>query len=198
MTTNPDLETRLTDVERRLDELQNAVEAGAAHALVVSDANRPAPEADAPHSSPAVASAARQGSGTDDDPLWVLTGIRERAEGNGAVYYAGAVEVAAGSVQWQIGLPTDALLAADWTSNAASFAALGHPVRLAILQSVLSGATSVAELSAGEGMGTTGQLYHHITQLTAHGWLAAAGRGRYAIPPERVVPLLAMIAATMR
>jgi hypothetical protein len=63
---------------------------------------------------------------------------------------------------------------------------------------VLSGATSVAELSAGEGMGTTGQLYHHLNHLVAQGWLLAGGRGQYSIPPDRVVPLLVMISAARR
>ncbi|WP_201276693.1 helix-turn-helix domain-containing protein [Marisediminicola senii] len=133
-----------------------------------------------------------------DDPLWIVNGIKKRVPSPGAVYFAGAVQVAAGPVEWQVGFPTDRILEDDWTSLAGSIAALGNPVRLSLMHAVLSGATSVAELSAGEGMGTTGQLYHHLGHLVAQGWLLAPGRGHYSIPAERVVPLLVMLSAARR
>ncbi|MFC6356069.1 ArsR/SmtB family transcription factor [Luethyella okanaganae] len=130
--------------------------------------------------------------------MWVLDGIKRRVSAPGAVFYAGVVHTAAGPVEWQIGLPVERLLGEEWSVAASSLASLGNPVRLKLLHAVIEGASSVAELSAGEGMGTTGQLYHHLNQLLAQGWLAAAGRGRYAIPPERVVPLLVILAAARR
>ncbi|GAB2449875.1 hypothetical protein HD599_002128 [Conyzicola lurida] len=133
-----------------------------------------------------------------DDPLWILNGIRQRIGDPGAVVFAGAVRVAAGPVEWQVGFPVDAVLESDWTLLSASIASLGNPVRLALLQAVINGATTVAELSAGEGMGTTGQLYHHLNQLVAQSWLHQAGRGHYSIPPERVVPLLVILSAARR
>ena len=138
--------------------------------------------------------------GTPDhsEIFWVLEGIKQRVPAPGGVFYAGAVDTQAGPVEWQIGYPTERLLGEDWATFATPLAALGHPVRLSILQAVLSGVNSAAQLSAGEGMGTTGQLYHHLHQLTAQGWLTAEGRGRYAVPPERVVPLLAILAAAHR
>jgi hypothetical protein len=133
-----------------------------------------------------------------DDPLWILTGIKQRIGDPGAVVFAGAVRTAAGPVEWQVGFPVDRILEEDWSSVAASIAALGNPVRLALLHAVIGGATTVAELSAGEGMGTTGQLYHHLNQLVAQGWLVATGRGHYSIPAERVVPLLVILSAARR
>ena len=133
-----------------------------------------------------------------DDPLWILSGIKQRVGDPGAVVFAGAVRTAAGPVEWQVGFPVDRILDEDWASVAASIAALGNPVRLALLQAVIGGATTVAELSAGEGMGTTGQLYHHLNQLVAQGWLVATGRGHYSIPAERVVPLLVVVSAARR
>jgi len=133
-----------------------------------------------------------------DDPLWVLNGIKQRVPEPGAVFFAGAVQVAAGPVEWQVGFPVERLLEDDWTTLAASIGSLGNPVRLSLLHAVISGATSVAELSAGEGMGTTGQLYHHLNQLVAQGWLLATGRGHYSIPAERVVPLLVILSAARR
>ena len=133
-----------------------------------------------------------------DDPLWILTGIKQRVPDPGAVVFAGAVRTAAGPVEWQVGFPADRILEDDWSTVAASIGALGNPVRLALLHAVIGGATTVAELSAGEGMGTTGQLYHHLNQLVAQGWLVATGRGHYSIPAERVVPLLVILSAARR
>jgi hypothetical protein len=45
---------------------------------------------------------------------------------------------------------------------------------------------------------TTGQLYHHLRQLVAAGWLRTSLRGRYAVPADRIVPLLALLAAARR
>ena len=133
-----------------------------------------------------------------DDPLWILTGIKQRVPDPGAVVFAGAVRTAAGPVEWQVGFPVDRILEDDWSTVAASIAALGNPVRLALLHAVIGGATTVAELATGEGMGTTGQLYHHLNQLVAQGWLVATGRGHYSIPAERVVPLLVILSAARR
>lgn len=133
-----------------------------------------------------------------DDPLWILAGIKQRVPDPGAVVFAGAVRTAAGPVEWQVGFPVDRILEDDWSTVAGSIAALGNPVRLALLHAVIGGATTVAELSAGEGMGTTGQLYHHLNQLVAQGWLVATGRGHYSIPAERVVPLLVILSAARR
>ena len=129
------------------------------------------------------------------DPFWILDGIKERVDDPGAVFYAGLVRTAAGPVEWQIGCPVDEILASDWGMLAQSLASLGNPVRLRLLQAVIGGATTVGELSAGDGMGTTGQLYHHLNQLVAQGWLEQAGRGQYTLPAQRVVPLLVLLTA---
>ena len=142
--------------------------------------------------SPAVVPAPRS------DTFWALEGLKDRVGPPGAVVYAGAVSVAAGPVEWQITLPTHALLDQDWAPFAHGLAALGNPVRLSLLHAIIAGATTVTELSAGEGMGTTGQLYHHLGQLVSSGWLVAGGRGHYSIPAERVVPLLVILAASRR
>ncbi|GGM55734.1 ArsR/SmtB family transcription factor [Dactylosporangium sucinum] len=130
--------------------------------------------------------------------FWALERLRELAPA-GAILYTGVVPLppaqdAAGErYEWQHGTPTGELLDLDWSELAPALAALAHPVRLRLLREILGGRRSVADL--GEGLGTTGQLYHHLRQLTAAGWLRAAGRGHYAVPPERVVPLLTVLAA---
>ncbi|HEV7948434.1 MAG TPA: winged helix-turn-helix domain-containing protein [Glaciihabitans sp.] len=133
-----------------------------------------------------------------DDVFWALNALKARVPHPGGVVYAGAVATVAGPVEWQIGYTTDQLLESDWTTLAPSISALGHPVRLSLLHAIISGVTTVAELGAGEGMGTTGQLYHHLSQLVAAGWLLAGGRGHYSVPPERVVPLLIILSAARR
>jgi hypothetical protein len=70
------------------------------------------------------------------------------------------------------------------------------PVRLRLLQQVLSGRTSTAELAADESLGTTGQLHHHLRALVAAGWLTSTGRGSWRVPTPRVIPLLVVVVAT--
>ena len=65
------------------------------------------------------------------------------------------------------------------------------------LLAVLRGATGPAELAEEPGIGTSGQIYHHIRTLTAAGWLRASGRGQVQVPAERVVPLLVALATTL-
>jgi hypothetical protein len=137
----------------------------------------------------------RHGPSAPSDPFWILDGIKERVDDPGAVFFAGVVRTAAGPVEWQIGYTVDQILASDWGMLAQSLASLGNPVRLRLLQAVINGATTVGDLSAGEGMGTTGQLYHHLNQLVVQGWLEQAGRGQYKLPAQRVVPLLVLLTA---
>jgi hypothetical protein len=71
-------------------------------------------------------------------------------------------------------------------------------VRLLLVREVLHGATTAAQLAEHPGLGTSGQLYHHLRQLVSAGWLRSSARGRYQVPADRVVPLLAVLAATRR
>ncbi len=93
--------------------------------------------------------------------------------------------------------PAD-ILETDWTSRASTLAALGHPVRLTLLREILNGRTTVSALSEVEGLGTSGQIYHHLRQLTAEGWLHTPSRGAFAVPPTRVVALRAILVALER
>lgn len=97
--------------------------------------------------------------------------------------------------EWQFGALTERLLDEEWAETADSFAALGHPVRLRLLREILGGRRTAAELAELAEIGTTGQIYHHLKQLTGAGWLHTTGRGRYEVPGARVVPLLVMLTA---
>lgn len=133
------------------------------------------------------------------DRLWALDGLKERVEEPGAVLFTGNVSTPnGGHYEWQQAHPTSAILDDDWAQSVGRLTALAHPIRLLLLHEVLHGAHTAGELSAHERLGTTGQLYHHLRQLVAAGWLRAGGQGRYDVPGERVVPLLVILAAVRR
>ena len=182
-----DLEGRVTALERRLA------------ALELPEEGRPAKDRRADR---AAATEPEREPGAGDD-LWALHGLKEQfadlGADNGGVLFTGAVRTPAGlRYEWQYGLATDTVLDIDWEDAADSFAALGRPVRLRLLREVLGGRCTAAELTELDGTGTTGQIYHHLRQLTAAGWLHTAARGRYEIPADRVVPLLVMLTAAGR
>lgn len=159
----------------------------------VAELERRLAELERPHAAPAPAPVAT------GETFWLLEALRERQPAGGAVVVAGTVVLPEGErYEWQETRPAADLVDDDWDAFAGSFAALGHPVRLAILRAVLRGARTVPDLKELEGMGTSGQTYHHLRQLLAVGWLRTAGRGRYVVPPERVLPLLVATAAVAR
>lgn len=163
-----DLTARVAELERRLDDLEG-----------------PAP----------------QGASVPDAPrtFWALEALRGRQPPGGAVLVTGTVALPEGErYEWQETRASGDLLDEDWTDRAGGFAALAHPVRLAILRAVVLGARTVTDLKELPGMGTSGQTYHHLRLLLSTGWLRTAGRGRYVVPPERVVPLPAAYAAVAR
>ncbi|MFJ5104593.1 ArsR/SmtB family transcription factor [Streptomyces sp. NPDC088554] len=166
-----DLERRVAELERRLAALEEAA-GGAA---------------------PAAESRPSEGD------FWALQGLKEWLEPagpGGGVLYTGAVQLPTEErYEWQYAALTDTLLDADWSLAAESFAALGHAVRLRLLREILAGRRTAAELADLEGLGTTGQIYHHLRLLTAAGWLRTVGRGRYEVPGGRVVPLLVCLTA---
>ncbi len=135
-------------------------------------------------------------TGADQQTFWILDGLKARLGATGAVTLAGIVPLPGGEeYHWQFGRPSGDVLEADWSPLSATIASLGHPVRLTLLRLILTGTRSSADLQAAAGLGTTGQLYHHLRQLIASGWLAQATRGHYAVPGHRVIPLLAILVA---
>ncbi|MFJ2935450.1 ArsR/SmtB family transcription factor [Streptomyces sp. NPDC087219] len=185
-----ELEERVAALERRLAALESAADgaagraAGGAADSAARAAGRPVPE-------------------VTDSPLWALEALKaqlaadagDRGE-DGAVVFTGAVRLPTEErYEWQFGAFTGQLFEEDWADAAESFAALGHPVRLRLLREILGGRRTAAELAELEETGTTGQIYHHLRQLTGAGWLKTVGRGRYEVPGARVVPLLVVLTA---
>jgi hypothetical protein len=131
----------------------------------------------------------------EGDQFWLLQEVRRRSPA-GAVVFGGTATVGKGELAWQWGLESDRLLEQEWQPAAVPLDALSHPVRLKLLQRVLNGVTTTAELGEDPTLGTTGQLHHHLRALVAGGWLHSTGRGQWAVPPQRVIPLLVVVAAT--
>lgn len=143
------------------------------------------------------ASTAPAGSGdaraVDADTFWALEGLHARLDPPGGVMIVGDVELPGGQVaRWQEGAATGDLLDEVWERAADVLAALGHPVRIELLRHVLRGVSTARELAEIDGIGTSGQVYHHLHKLTAAGWLRSRG-SRYEVPPEAVVPLLTTV-----
>jgi hypothetical protein len=167
------LEGRMTSFEQRLERLESRLAEGS------------------PSSVPARAGL--------DEPFWALEGLKARAGTGGAVLFTGAVALPTGErYDWQQGFDAQPMIEADWSSEHSALSALGNVVRLLLLREVLRGARTVAELGEHQSLGTAGQLYHHLRQLVAAGWLQTPARGRYSVPAERVVPLLVILAAARR
>jgi hypothetical protein len=80
----------------------------------------------------------------------------------------------------------------DWSAVAPALAALGSPIRLTLLREIVRGHVTVNSLSQVEGLGTSGQIYHHLRHLTAEGWLHTPTRGTVAIPASRATALNAI------
>ncbi|WP_406861862.1 helix-turn-helix domain-containing protein [Streptomyces sp. HUAS MG47] len=151
--------------------------------------------------------AALESAGRTEHPqaegdFWALDGLKAQlaeageAAADGGVLFTGAVRLpTAERYEWQFGALAEDLLDRDWSEAADAFAALGHPVRLRLLREILGGRRTAAELAELEEIGTTGQIYHHLRQLTAAGWLHTTGRGRHEVPGTRVVPLLVLLTA---
>ncbi len=116
----------------------------------------------------------------------------------GSVAYGGRVRApGTGEIVWQMEHPASDVLEGDLDAAAAVLAALGHPVRLNILRRIALGAQTVGELQELAGTGTSGQIHHHLRQLRAAGLIVQQRRNHYAIPADRVVPVLVAVAAAL-
>ena len=126
-----------------------------------------------------------------DPDLWLLHELKATTRPTPS---CSGTATAEGPVAWQRGRTHRPGDGADWEPAAAVLDALSHPVRLRLLQRVLNGTATTAELAEDDSLGTTGQLHHHLRALVAAGWLTSTGRGRWSAGP-RVIPLLVVVVA---
>ena len=138
------------------------------------------------------------------DRGWLLEGLRSRIPTRGRkkppgrLGYGGIVHTPFGAhYEWRGEHAVDELLETDWSEMARAFAALGHRVRLDIVRALIHGVHDVSELQRQPGLGTSGQLYHHLRELQAAGWVRQHERSRYLVVPDRVVAVLLMMGIVM-
>jgi hypothetical protein len=172
------VEERLAALERRVAEL----ESGGVRTAVSADTQSQASTASDASALP-----------SDTETYWALHGLVDHL-GDGVTYAGYTTPPGSdGPVAWQMGLTSDGLNDIDFAEAAGSLAALGHPVRLQLLQAIYEGTTTVAELGRDDRFGTTGQIYHHVHALASAGWLENARRGHWRVPTQKVVPLLTLV-----
>ncbi|MET0191596.1 MAG: winged helix-turn-helix domain-containing protein [Pseudonocardia sediminis] len=162
--TDPAADSRLDELERRLRDVERALEGG------VPDPGPARAQDGAPDSGPA------------------------RADGAGTVHYGGDVHLY-GDISWQCTYDAGATLDLDDDPRTSVLSALGHPVRVRIVRSLLRGPRGTAELGEAAELASTGQLYHHLRALTHCGLVEQDGRGSYRIAPRTVVPALVLLTA---
>lgn len=137
------------------------------------------------------------------EDFWALEVLRQRSgapfeDGDvaGSLVFAGVASApGTGKVIWQEEHPLPAVLADGWADAAGALSALGHPVRLELIRRLLAGAHTTNELAEIPDLGTSGQLYHHLRELQAAGLVVQRRRNDYAVPADRVILCLVLVAA---
>lgn len=190
------LETRLARLEQRVAELETQGLDTPETDVVRTDTA--GADADTAGTAEAGAAGSHTSGGPerpDDDTFWALHGLIDHLGESGGVTYTGHIVPpgADAPVSWQVGLSSEGLSELDFAGAAPALAALGHPTRLELLQSIYEGTTTVAELGQDERFGTTGQIYHHVHALAGAGWLENSRRGHWRVPARRIIPLLTLV-----
>jgi DNA-binding transcriptional ArsR family regulator len=113
----------------------------------------------------------------------------------GVVQYQGSL-VEPVELEWRIQADPAWVLGMDDGPRTDVLAALGHPARAAIVRLLAQeGAQPAAALQAAAGLGSTGQLYHHLKSLTSCGLVAQDKRGSYRLSPQATIPALILLTA---
>lgn len=118
-------------------------------------------------------------------------------DGAGAVLYAGAGRGPGGPTAFQMSRPWSELVEVNPTPVAHCMAALGSPQRVGIIQILLQGPATTAQITESLDEPSAGQLFHHLKELLAAGVVYRPSRGSYAIRTQHVVPLLTMISCAI-
>ncbi|MBY6365271.1 ArsR/SmtB family transcription factor [Rhodococcoides corynebacterioides] len=113
----------------------------------------------------------------------------------GAVGYSGDVHLA-GDVSWSISYSPDGVLGLPPERSVEVLAALGHPVRFAIVRALLRGPMSATALQDTVDASSAGRLYHHLKALTGARIVDQHARGDYRLAPSTVVPALVLMLAS--
>ncbi|MBF6328559.1 ArsR/SmtB family transcription factor [Nocardia transvalensis] len=114
----------------------------------------------------------------------------------GFIEYHGSVDFN-GELDWTIRYSAASVLQLPANARVEVLAALGHPVRQALVQTLLDGPRTSTELAEAVGLTSTGQLYHHMRALSSAKIVEQHGRGTYHIPASKVVPILVLMTAAV-
>lgn len=113
----------------------------------------------------------------------------------GVVEYRGTLTEPA-ELTWRISADPAQVLALDNGPRTEVLAALGHPARAAIVRLLaLEGSQNSAALQEAAGLGSSGQLYHHLKSLTSCGLVEQDKRGSYRLRPQAAIPALVLLTA---
>jgi DNA-binding transcriptional ArsR family regulator len=115
----------------------------------------------------------------------------------GTVVYAGVGHGADGLIAWQMSREWDVLVGADPAALASTLAALGSPQRVQIMQLLVRGALTTAEMTERLDGPSSGQLFHHLKELLAAGLIHQPARGTYAVRHQHVVAILVVLSAAI-
>jgi DNA-binding transcriptional ArsR family regulator len=133
------------------------------------------------------------------EALQARSGARYGKAGRrGAVGYAGAVDIGDRTLRWAREFALPNLLESDLEGAAMALACLGSPIRLAIVRYLLvHGSAERQALQSLLDNASTGQLYHHLHDLSAAGLITQQRRGTYSLVPQAAVPVLTLLAAAL-
>ena len=112
----------------------------------------------------------------------------------GTLSYAGTIQLAGRPFHFQQRLPARSLFEAAPDLLAQLFAALASPHRVIILRTLCEKPCTAQQLQEVLGMGSAGQLYHHLKELLAAGLITQRERSSaYTIEPAKVIPICAAL-----
>ncbi|SDE81707.1 DNA gyrase subunit B [Paenibacillus sp. cl6col] len=120
------------------------------------------------------------------------------SESSGSVYYAGQYQSNGQLLRWE---PKERqlkqLLHIGTDKISKILSALGSKPRLDIIISILTESLTGTQIVEKLGLGTTGQLYHHLKALQGADLLSQDKSGRYTLPDHRKLPLLLLLSAVV-
>ena len=115
----------------------------------------------------------------------------------GALVYAGDFRSGQGNGAWHVERPIPFLANYSAETLATLLSALSHPQRLSIIQLLLRGPHDRQQVQEALGIGSAGQLYHHLNSLLEAGVVVQERRGVYGLARKGIIPLLVIMAAAV-
>lgn len=123
------------------------------------------------------------------EPLAAQTGPVQ-----GTLSYSGDIQLGERPLRFRQTLAVQSLFDAAPDLLAPIFAALASPHRVIILRTLCERPCTAQQLQELLGMGSAGQLYHHLKELLAVGLITQRERSSaYTIAPTKIIPVCAVM-----